>query len=109
MREAPPAITPLIKSIARSGPKYSHMAPASFLTGAPPAALGRAENEKAPSVTGGARKIPARDIQRTRNSLNHPLEVDSMMRAHMTVVCLKSRMMVVLNAASLSQILRRTG
>jgi hypothetical protein len=50
------------------------MAPASFFTEAPPAALDRTENEKAPSVTGGAQKIPVRDIQRTRNLFESPAQ-----------------------------------
>jgi len=50
------------------------MAPASFFTEAPPAALDRTENEKAPSVTGGAQKIPVRDLQRTRNLFESPAQ-----------------------------------
>jgi hypothetical protein len=50
------------------------MTPASF-TGAPPGSSGqKKEIEKAPSVAGGAQKISARGIQRTRNLFGSPAQ-----------------------------------
>src|SRR5450755_2960692 len=61
-REAPPATSPLTRSNPKSGQKY-HMPPASFFTGAPPGNSGQKKrNRKAPSVAGGAQKIPVRGI-----------------------------------------------
>jgi hypothetical protein len=42
------------------------------ITGTQPVRGGR--NRKAPSVTGGARKIPVRNIQRTRNLFGSPAQ-----------------------------------
>jgi hypothetical protein len=55
------------------------MTPASFFTGAPPGSSGQIKrNRKAPSVAGGAQKIPVRGIVSAREtSLVHPLKVDS--------------------------------
>ena len=50
------------------------MTPASFFTGAPPAAVGKKRNRKAPSVAGGAQKISVRGIQRTRNLVGSPAQ-----------------------------------
>jgi hypothetical protein len=77
-REAPPATNPLTRSNAKSGQKYAHMTPASFFTGAPPGDSGqKQEIEKAPSVAGGAQKIPVRVFSARETSLVHPLKVDS--------------------------------
>jgi hypothetical protein len=63
------------------------------------ASVGRKQNRKAPSVAGGAQKILARGIQRTRNSLVHPLKVDTKIReTHIIAVRLKPRMTILLNA-----------
>jgi hypothetical protein len=60
--------------------------------------VGRKRNRKAPSVAGGAQKIPVRGIQRTRNLWFTPLKVDSRMsEAHIIVtVRLKPRMTILL-------------
>jgi hypothetical protein len=82
------------------------MAPVLF-SGAPPAAPDGTDNEKAPSVAGGAQKIPVRDIQRTRNLLESPLKADSRMReAHIVTVRSKSRMTILLK---MPHALRNTG
>ena len=52
--------------------------------------------EKAPSVTGGAqRKIPVRDVQRTRNLSVHPLKVDSMNELQSIVARLKTPIAII--------------
>ena len=52
--------------------------------------------EKAPSVTGGAqRKIPVRDVQRTRNLSVHPLKVDSMNELQSIAVRLKTPIAII--------------
>jgi hypothetical protein len=64
----------LTRSNAKSVEKYD-MTPASFFTGAPPGSSGqKKEIEKAPSVAGGAQKIPVRGIQRTRNLFGSPAQ-----------------------------------
>jgi len=78
------------------------MTPSSFLIGAPPAALDIIENEKAPSVAGGAQKIPVRDISARETSSNHPLKVDSKIReAHIMAVRSKSRMTILVKCSVL--------
>ena len=78
------------------GSKILPHGPCSF-TGAPPAALGRTENEKAPSITGGAQKISARDFSARETSSNHPLKADSRMKEVQTmVVRWKSRITILL-------------
>jgi len=44
------------------------------------------ENEKAPSVTGGAKKSLCAAISAHENSLIHPLKVDPMDTAHIQAV-----------------------
>ena len=55
-----------------SGQKYSHMTPVLHRRG--PAGQQWLENEKAPSVTGGAQKIPVRGIPRTRKPFGSPAQ-----------------------------------
>jgi hypothetical protein len=55
-----------------SGQKYSHI-PLSFINRGP-AGQQWLENEKAPSVTGGAQKIPVRSGQRTRKLFGSPAQ-----------------------------------
>jgi hypothetical protein len=55
-----------------SGQKYSHMTPVFHHRG--PAGQQWLENEKAPSVTGGAQKIPVRGSQRTRKLFGSPAQ-----------------------------------
>jgi hypothetical protein len=49
------------------------MTPDPSFTGAPAGQI-RAENRKAPSVTGGAQKIPVRCVQRTRKLPGSPAQ-----------------------------------
>ena len=73
-----------------------------LLTEAPPAARDRTENEKAPSVTGGAQKIPVRDIQRTRNLFESPAQGGlKNWDVHTMVVRSKSRMTILLKCRML--------
>lgn len=55
-----------------SGQKYSHMTPVLHRRG--PAGQQWLENEKAPSVTGGAQEIPVRGIPRTRKPFGSPAQ-----------------------------------